>query len=192
MIATDAFEKVEIASLAELHAWLGANHASERSFWIVRYTSNVPDRFVDRLDVLDELICFGWIDGLARKLDDQRTMQLISRRRQQAWAQSYKDRAKRLEAEGRMQPPGRAAIEASKALGSWDLYASVDALELPDDLKAALAINSAAEAFFLASAPSYRRNVLRWIFQAKTTPTRDRRIAATIEASAAGRKIPQM
>jgi hypothetical protein len=67
--------------------------------------------------VLDELIAFGWIDGLRRKLEDARTMQLISPRRQQAWAQTYEDRAARLEAEGRMHLAGLTAIAVAKAAG---------------------------------------------------------------------------
>jgi uncharacterized protein YdeI (YjbR/CyaY-like superfamily) len=192
MIPTDRFEKIEIASRAELRGWLNLNHGRDASVWLVRFTKNVPDKHVDRLTLLDELICFGWIDGLARKLDETRTMQLISPREQQAWAQSYKDRAVRLEAEGLMMPPGRAAIARSRQLGLWDTYAAVDALDIPDDLKAALAGQPSADAFFLNAAPSYRRNVLRWIFQAKTQVTRDKRIATTVGASAAGRKIPQM
>lgn len=192
MIPTERFEQVPVASLAELRAWLAANHQREDGVWLVRYKKNVPVRFVDRLDALDELLCYGWIDGIARKLDDQRTMQLIAPRRQQAWAQSYKDRVARLEAEGRMMPPGRAAIERSKQQGLWDAYAAVDALIVPDDLRAALRAAAGADGFFDAAAPSYRRNVLRWIGHAKQSATRARRIAATAEASAAGRKLPQM
>jgi len=192
MIPTEGFEKIEIASRDELRSWLLANHEREDSVWLVRYLKTVPDKFVDRLTVLDELICFGWIDGLARKLDAERTMQLISRRKQQAWAQSYKERAERLEAESLMEAPGRAAIERSKQLGLWDHYAEVDALAVPDDLRDALALDPAASGFFGGSAPSYRRNVLRWIFQAKTPATRKKRIMTTVEASTKRAKVPQM
>jgi uncharacterized protein YdeI (YjbR/CyaY-like superfamily) len=192
MIETDRFQQVAIASLAELRAWLRENHAREDSVWLVRFRNTVPDKFVDRLDALDELLCFGWVDGIARKLDEQRTMQLISRRRQQAWSQSYKDRVARLEAEGRMQPPGQEAIARSKALGLWDAYAEVDALLVPGDLQAALAATPSALSKFVGAAPSYRRNVLRWISVAKQPATRAKRIAATVAAAAEGRRLPQM
>lgn len=130
MIPTERFAKVEVASLDELRHWLARYHAQEESVWLVRYKKNVPDKFIDRLELLEELLCLGWIDGLARKLDEERTMQLISPRRQQAWAKSYKDRAAGLIAEGRMQASGLAAIERSKALGLWDATAEIDALGL--------------------------------------------------------------
>ncbi len=99
MIETDRFNKVEIASLYDLEAWLDANHSQKDSVWMVRYKKHVANKYVARLDALDLLIAFGWIDGIARKLDDDRTMQLIAPRKQQVWTQTYRDRAARLEAE---------------------------------------------------------------------------------------------
>jgi uncharacterized protein YdeI (YjbR/CyaY-like superfamily) len=192
VIETERFEKVTVASLDQLRDWLAANHMRTESFWLVRWKKATPDKFIDRLAVLDELICWGWIDGIARKLDDVQTMQLISPRQQQAWAQTYKDRAARLESEGRMQEPGRAAIARSKQLGLWDAYAEVDRLEVPDDLAAALQTNSSADAFFTDTAPSYRRNVLRWLASAKKPDTRQKRIDLIVETSALAKKIPQM
>jgi uncharacterized protein YdeI (YjbR/CyaY-like superfamily) len=192
MIPTERFEQIEVKSLNELRAWLAANHTRQEGVWLVRYKKVDPARFIDRLDLLDELLCWGWVDGLARKLDEKRTMQLVTPRRQQAWAQSYKDRVARLERGGRMHPPGLAAVENSKALGLWDAYAPVDALLVPEDLQAALAARPAAERFFDNSAPSYRRNVLRWIDGAKRPETRAKRIETTVNLSASGEKVPQM
>lgn len=192
MISSDRFEKVEIESIAELNKWLNKNTASKDSVWLVRFKKNVPEKYVDRLDVLDELLCFGWIDGLARALDDQRTMQLISKRKQQAWSQSYKARVERLILEGRMQPQGLAAIDRSKRDGKWDDYSEVDALVMPPDLKKALRANKKTYDFFNSTAPSYRRNVLRWIHSAKKTETREARVTKTVEFSSRGEKLPQM
>lgn len=88
-----------------------------------------------------------------------------------------------------MQAPGRASIVAGKASGLWDFKADVDALIAPDDLVAAL---GAAEPAWQELAPSYRRNVLRWIKLAKTTKTRATRIQAAAMATKAGEKLPQM
>jgi len=192
MISTEGFEKIEVANLEDLRTWLAANHTREDSVWLVRFKKVVPAKFIDRLDLLDELLCYGWIDGIARKLDDGRTMQLISPRKQQAWAQSYKDRVARLEAQGRMHSAGRAAIARAKELGLWDAYAAVDALAVPDDLRSALDTDRNAAAFFDAAAPSYRRNVLRWVSQAKTPVTRAKRVAITVDRSAKREKVPQM
>jgi uncharacterized protein YdeI (YjbR/CyaY-like superfamily) len=91
-----------------------------------------------------------------------------------------------------MQPPGLAAIEASKRNGLWDAMAEVDALVIPPDLAAALdGVQPAADNFH-GAAPSYRRNVLRWIKGAKTPDTRARRIAQTVDHAVRGVKLPQM
>jgi uncharacterized protein YdeI (YjbR/CyaY-like superfamily) len=192
MIPTDGFSKVEVRSAAELHAWLLAHHGQAESVWLVTWKKKPGAPFLSVDEVLDELIAFGWIDGLRRKLDDDRTMQLISPRKQQAWAKTYKDRAARLEEEGRMQPSGRAAIDAAKSAGRWDETAAVDALAVPDDLAAALRAKPKAAAFFEESAPSYRRNVLRWLHTAKRDETRSARIAKIVEACASAKKIPQL
>lgn len=192
MIATDRYQKVQVESLAELRAWLEANHQRDDGVWLVRFKKSVPSKFVDRLDALDELLCFGWVDGIARKLDDERTMQLITPRRQQAWSQSYKDRVARLEASGRMHQAGLAAVGRSKALGLWAAYETVDALAVPEDVEHALATAPGAMAWFESAAPSYRRNVLRWILAAKRAVTRERRIVELVEASQTGAKLPQM
>jgi uncharacterized protein YdeI (YjbR/CyaY-like superfamily) len=191
MIETDRFAKVQIASLRDLHDWLAANHAQEESVWMVRYKQHVADRYVGRLEALDELMAFGWIDGIARKLDDDRTMQLISPRRQQVWTQTYRDRAARLEAEGRMQESGRAAVRRSQDLGLWEADADVDALLVPVDLTAALRMGN-AETNFAEAPPSYRRNVLRWIKQAKKPETRAARIERTVDYAQRNARIPQM
>lgn len=192
MIPTDGFAQVEVRSAAELRAWLMDHHAQAESVWLVTWKKAPGAPYLSVDQVLDELIAFGWTDGLRRKRDDGRTMQLISPRRQQAWALSYKRRAERLESEGRMHPAGRAAIAAAKAAGRWDETAEVDALVVPDDLAVALSANAGAEHFFGTAAPSYRRNVLRWLHGAKKAETRAARIARIVDLSAKGTKLPQL
>lgn len=186
---TDKFHKLQVTSSEELHIWLAANHHQEDSVWLITFKKHCGEKYVPRWDVLDELIAFGWIDGVRRKLDADRTMQLISPRQTNAWAASYQERAARLEKDGRMQPSGRAAIAASKKAGLWNAAAAVDALIIPPDLGASLAQRPPADENFSRAAPSYRRNVLRWIDGAKTPPTRAKRIEATVQAAAAGVKI---
>ncbi len=191
MIETDRFEKVEVTSPQALWDWLEAHHAQESSVWLVTFKKGAPG-YVSRDEVLDALMAYGWIDGIRRKLDDTRTMQLISPRKQQAWAQSYKDRVESLRAEGRMRPPGEAAVERGKVSGLWTASAQVDRLEIPDDLAQVFAATPPAADNWEAFAPSYRRNVLRWIAAAKRPETRAKRLAATATASAENRKLPQM
>lgn len=123
--------------------------------------------YVSTGEALDEPIAFGWIDGIRRKRDDTRTMQLISARKQQSRAQSYKDRAARLMTEGRMHPSGQTAIDAARAQGKWNEIEAIDALAIPLDLEQALNLSPVADEYFLGSPPSYRRNVLRWLHGAR-------------------------
>ena len=192
MTKTDNFDNVEVKSQAELRAWLEANHEQEASVWVVTYKKHIDDWYVSTDDILDEVLCFGWVDGIRRKLDDDRTMQLIAPRRARHWAKSYKDRAARLEREGKMHPAGLRSIEESKRNGMWNFMDDVDALIIPGDLRTALESHHPGLVNFEASAPSYRRNVLRWIKLAKTDKTRAKRIKKAAEFAARDEKIPQM
>jgi uncharacterized protein YdeI (YjbR/CyaY-like superfamily) len=186
----DRFERVEVASAQALWDWLGLHHTRPDSVWLVTWKAGHPDRYVSREAVLEALIAHGWIDGRRLKLDDVRTMQLISPRRQQAWAQSYKNRAARLEAEGRMHPAGRAAVIQGQRSGRWHDSDAVDALIDLEDLIQALETRGAT-AWWQAAAPSYLRNVLRWIAWAKRPATRRARIKTVAAAAARSEKVPQ-
>ncbi len=192
MSSSNNLARIEISSAGELRSWLADNHTQDESIWLVTWKKHNAARYVSRDEVLDELVSFGWIDGVRRKLDDDRTMQLVSPRRTQYWAKSYKDRAARLIAENRMAEAGLASIESGKNSGLWDFMDDVDALIVPDDLAAALAATSDAAERFDSLAPSYRRNVLRWIKLAKTPATRAKRIERTAHTTARGERIPQM
>lgn len=191
MIRTENFDQVEISSATDLRQWLALYHAQDNSIWLVTYKKHVPAKYVSTDAILDEILCFGWTDGIRRKLDADRVMQLLSPRRQQVWAKSYKDRVARLTAAGQMHVTGLAAIDRAQAFGLWSKHDHVDALIVPDELGNSLAANNAA-ARFDAYAPSYRRNVLRWLATARTPQTRAKRIAAIVQSSSQGEKLPQM
>ncbi|MEM8538222.1 MAG: YdeI/OmpD-associated family protein [Pseudomonadota bacterium] len=187
MVDARKFDRLEISSAEALWDWLDRNHAQGISIWLVTWKAARRDRYVSRDQVLDALVAYGWIDGIRRKLDDDRTMQMISPRAQKIWADTYKARAARLIETGRMRAPGYASIDAAKASGLWDALADVDALDVPDDLQVALEDGAS---WFSAAAPSYRRNVLRWIATAKKPETRAKRVHAVSAAAQAGQKVP--
>jgi uncharacterized protein YdeI (YjbR/CyaY-like superfamily) len=85
MLKTEKFIQIEITSSAELRDWLLHNHSQKESIWLVTYKKQVPKKYVSIQEVLDELLCFGWIDGIRRKLDTERTMQLITPRKVGHW-----------------------------------------------------------------------------------------------------------
>lgn len=184
------FERVEIASADELWQWLQKHHNISNSVWLITWKVAHPERYVSRETILDALIAYGWIDGRRLKLDEARTMQLISPRKQQVWAKTYKDRAERLKAEGRMYPSGEAAIEEARQSGRWTESEQIDALIVPNDLTSALEANGGL-VWWQAAAPSYQRNVLRWIAAAKKPETRSKRIDKTSSLAAQHKKVPQ-
>jgi uncharacterized protein YdeI (YjbR/CyaY-like superfamily) len=192
MIETDKFEQVEVASSRELREWLTQHHAQADSVWLVTYKKHVTEKYVSVDAVLDELLCFGWIDGLRRKLDDRRTMQLIAPRKAQIWTQTYKVRAQRLIDAGLMHKAGLRSIEAAKANLAWEIVDEVDALLVPADLEGALSLLPLATEYFNNCAPSYRRNVLRWLRTAKTEKTRSERILKIAQFSSEKKRIAQM
>ncbi len=192
MIKTENFVQVEVTSAQQLRQWLEENHAQLDSIWLVTYKKHMGEKYVSVQHILDEVLCFGWVDGIRRQLHEDRTMQLISPRRTQHWAKSYKDRADMLIKAGKMHPAGLAAIAQAQRNGLWNFMDDVDALVLPDDLVAALEAHPPAKQNFETSAPSYRRNVLRWIKLAKTPATRAKRIEKTAILAAQNQKVPQL
>ena len=191
-IKTENFSSVEITNEQDLWIWLSNNFGSQESVWLITYKKSTPQKYLSREQVLDALIAYGWIDGIRRKLDDQRTMQLISQRKTQSWSATYKQRAERLVAAGRMQPTGRDAIIQSKRLGLWDVMQDVDALVIPDDLQILLNKDATAATYFENCPPSYKRNVLRWLKSAKTERTRQKRLHSIFTECKAENRIPQM
>ena len=190
MIKTEHFDQVVIASQEELRSWLMKHHTQSESVWLVTYKKSEPSKYVSRWDVLDELICFGWIDGIRRKLDDKKTMQLISPRKVEHWAKTYKERAAKLIDANKMHASGLKAIEVSKSNGMWNFMDDVDNLIVPKDLSQELAKLNGATDFFNAINPSSKRFVLRWIKLAKTEKTRINRIKKLARLSANGEKLP--
>lgn len=190
MIKTEHFEQVEVHSQAELRDWLEANYDQEESVWLVTYKKIVKEKYVSISEVLDELLCFGWIDGLRRKLDEYRTMQLISPRRVHHWTKTYKDRFLVLEQKGKMTDAGRKTMMISVEKGLWDLMDDVDDLQLPSDFKAQLAAYPPALRNFQAFAPSVQRFTLRWIKLAKAEATRSRRMEKAALLARSNQKIP--
>ncbi|NRA93039.1 MAG: YdeI/OmpD-associated family protein [Psychroserpens sp.] len=190
MVKSDNLTTIQITTQKELRSWLLENHSQVETVWLITFKKSVPDQYVSRWEVLDELLCFGWIDGIRRKLDHQRTMQLISPRKAEHWAKSYKDRADILIREGKMHSSGLNAIKTSKTKGLWNFMDDVDQLIIPEDLVIELNKLSGAYEFFDGINPSSKRFVLRWLKLAKTDKTRKQRIDKIATLSSKGQKLP--
>lgn len=190
MVKTENFIQVEIKSAAELRDWLLHNHSQKESIWLVTFKKEVQDKYVSIQEVLDELLCFGWIDGIRRKLDNERTMQLIAPRKVEHWAHTYKVRFAKLDEAGLVHQSGLNSVNASKKAGLWDFMDDVDNLIVPDDLNLALSESKPALDFFEKLSPSNKRFILRYIKLAKTAETRNKRIVQVSILAAQNKKIP--
>ena len=190
MLKTENFKKVEIISQEQLRNWLINNYSQKEGVWLVTFKKSEKEKYVSRDEVLDELICFGWIDGIRRKLDNTRTMQLISPRRVQQWAKTYKDRAAKLIEENKMHQSGLDSIKEGKESGLWNFMDDVDNLIIPKDLDIALNKLEGAFDFFNNINDSSKRFVLRWLKLAKTEKTRNSRIEKIAKLSSIGEKLP--
>lgn len=183
----DQLARVEVACAAELRAWLCAHHASAESVWLVTPRKGAGRAHLPYGTIVEELLCFGWIDSLPRGLDAARTMILISPRKPGSnWSKDNRERIARLEREGRMAPPGAAAVAAARVDGSWDRLVATESGEAPPDLAAALAEASAAGGWAGLSL-AVRRRSLEFLLSAKRPETRAKRIAQIVGAAREGK-----
>ena len=168
------------ATLADWRAWLELNHPRPDGIWLITYRRATGKATFTYEQAVEEALCYGWIDGHTKTLDEERGMQWYAPRRAgSVWARSNKERVARLIADGRMTPAGQAKIDAAQADGTWALWDGVDSLVVPDDLAAALAGYPDARANFDAFPRSARHAILGWIATAKRPETRAKRIAET-------------
>jgi uncharacterized protein YdeI (YjbR/CyaY-like superfamily) len=181
-------EHLDVGSRAELRAWLAANHQTSDGVWFVRWKKGT-DRHVPYEDVAQEALCFGWIDGQARPLDEDSSLILLTPRRPTSgWSRVNKNRIELLEAAGLIEPAGHAAIEVARANGSWEALDQVEALVEPDDLTAALDAQPDARREWDAFPPSAKKLLLGWIYSAKRPETRANRVRQTVDEAAVGRR----
>ena len=186
--AAKDYERYQATDRAEWRQWLAANHATSPGVWLVTFkpSTGTPRPTYD--EVVEEALCFGWIDSTSGTVDDERAKLLITpRKRGSPWSALNKRRIEGLIANGQIAAAGLAKIEAAKADGSWSLYDAIDALEVPPDLDAALNRDPAARQGFDAFSPSNKKQLLWWVTSAKRDATRADRIAKVVANAAKGR-----
>ncbi len=181
--------KREFSSRSELRDWLAENHATGTSFWLVSFKKHIADRYVPYGEIVEELLCFGWIDSRTRRLDDDRTMLLVGPRKYgSTWSASNKERVSRLAQHRLMTPAGQVKVDEAKRDGSWSYLDDIDKLVIPDDLGGALERNKAAKQNFDAFSDSAKKVILLWIKNAKREATRAKRVSETARLAAKGVK----
>lgn len=181
----DALERVEVTSRAQWRTWLKKHHTRQTGIWLVYWKKGHPDKHIGYVAIVEEALCFGWIDSTARSLDADRSMiHVCPRKPKSMWSKVNKGHVDRLIASKRMMPAGLKAIEVAKANGSWTTLDAVDTLEVPEDLALALARNKSADKHFASFPASARKYILYWIGSARTEGTRAKRIARTVDLAA--------
>jgi uncharacterized protein YdeI (YjbR/CyaY-like superfamily) len=177
----------EPASLADWHDWLAANHRQGDGVWVVIQRRGPSHLTYDEL--IREALCWGWVDGQSRPLDEDRSQLWFTHRKASSpWSGSNKARVADLEAEGRLQPEGMAEIERAKADGRWTLLDSVEALIEPAELSAALDAVPAARAAWAAFPPGVRKAALGRIALARREDTKAARIADIVTRAVRGER----
>ncbi len=185
MSALDDAPWVEADDRTTWRSWLEANHASSGGVWLVTWRPRSGKAGLDYEAAIEEALCFGWVDSTAGRVDDERgRLYFAPRKPGSGWAATNKARIERLVAAGQMAPAGLAAIERAKANGSWEVLDSVERLEVPDDLTAALAARPPAAANFAGFPPGARKQMLAWLAFAQRPVTRASRVAQIVESAA--------
>ena len=189
---SDAYERVEVTSREAWRDWLAGNHAGSPGIWLVTYKKAEGDRHVPYEATVEEALCVGWIDSKGRKLDERRSMLLMTPRKAgSGWSRPNKERLERLFAAGQMEPAGIAMVKAAKADGSWTALDDIENLVEPDDLRAALDATPAARESWDGFPRSTKRATLEWISLAKRAETRTKRIEETATLAARGERANQ-
>lgn len=174
--------------------WLEANHDKETEIWLVYYKKHTQKPSVQYEEAVQEAICFGWIDSIVKRIDDEKYMQKYTPRKPNSiWSQLNKKRAEKMIKEGRMTDAGRAKIEEAKENGQWDkATSSKRTFAMPPDLKKALKGNQAAWDNFTSFTKSQQNMYIGWVVSAKREETRERRIREVVKRSALNQKPGMM
>lgn len=172
-------------------AWLARHHESASELWVGYFRKATRKPSMTWEESVDEALCFGWIDGVRKRIDAERYMiRFTPRRKGSVWSAVNIGRVAALTDQGRMRPAGLSAFEARRedrsGIYAYEQRASAT---FEPAFEQRFRADEGAWAYFEARPPSYRQAAIRWVMTAKKEETRERRLAALIEDSAAGRPV---
>lgn len=174
-------EHLYFKNAQEWRAWLHDNHSASLGVYLIFYRVSSPFESMRWEEAVQVAICYGWIDSTVKRLDDERRRQLfVPRKAKSVWSKLNKTYVEKLISDNLMHESGLKKIEIAKQNGSWEILDKVENLEIPDDLEAAFLLNAIAFTNYNNFSPSYRKNYLYWLNQAKRTETRMARITEII------------
>ena len=185
------FEIVLFANQKEWRKWLAKQHGQASGLWLRFAKKNSGVASVTYEEALDVALCYGWIDGLKKKYDEQTYMlRFTPRGARSIWSKINRNKALALIESNQMQPAGLSAIERAKTHGQWDAaYDSQSTISVPDDLQKALDKNAKAKKFFATLDKVNRYAILFRLQTAAKAETRAKRLQQFIEMLARGEKI---
>jgi len=186
-------EATVFGSSADFRTWLEQHHDRETELWIGYYRKSVAKTSMTYKEAVDEALCFGWIDGVGRRIDDEvHANRFTPRTKRGTWGAVNVARMAELTAAGRVHPAGTRAFEARTADNTGIYSYENRPAELPDAYLAQLRADAAAWGWWQAQTAGYRRAATWWVVSAKQEATRDRRLATLIDDCVAGRMIKSM
>ena len=183
---------LHLTDRAEWRGWLEEHHNKEREIWLVYYKKHTCEPRIPYDDAVEEAICFGWIDSIIKRIDENTYCQKFTpRRKNSKWSEKNIERAKKMIEKGKMTRTGLELYELTKKNPSLILRTGKTPtfIEIPDDLKEKLHGSGDAFRNFISFPKSYRVMCIRWINDAKKTSTRERRITEVAEKALKGEKI---
>ena len=179
------------ASPEELRDWLAANHATAPEKWVGMRPTSDGAPTVRWEEVVDEVLCVGWIDGIRKKADGGWVIRITPRRPGSIWSARNVARVEALRAEGRMREAGEAAFAARRE-DRTAVYSFERTLALDDATEAALRADAGGWTFWEAQPAGYRRIATHWVMSAKRPETRERRLAKLVDGCRRGERLPEL
>jgi len=182
-------KKLLVQTLGEWRDWLDQHHASEAEVWLIFHKRHTGVPSLDRKDALDEALCFGWVDSLVKRLDDERyALKFTPRREDSRWSASNRQRYAELKASGRLTPAGIKRLPTERGYGPRPPRLALPST-LPAYIEAALKKHPRALRNFEALTASQRRRYFAWIESAKREETKQRRLKEALNLLAAGKLL---
>lgn len=169
------------ATTLEWRKWLKVNHKVKENVWLIQYRKETGKATISWSEAVDEALCFGWIDGTRRTIDDERFTQFFSKRKPgSTWSKINKEKIVKLAEAGKMTPAGLEVIERAKQNGSWTILDEVEELTIPKELEAAFKNHKGSKEFFMSLSKSAKKMMLHRVALAKRDETKQKRVTEIV------------
>jgi uncharacterized protein YdeI (YjbR/CyaY-like superfamily) len=175
----------------EWRKWLEENYDKEKEIWLIYFKKHTKKTRIPYDDAVEEALCFGWIDSIVKRIDNEKYMQKFTPRKSKSlWSEANKKRVKMMIDQGRMTEAGLNKIREARKSGSWTESTPIfDSRQVPEELKQAFSRNKKAYEFYRNLTPTYKKQYNWWIISATRKETRQKRVLKAIELLEENRKL---